>query len=201
MKTFKIPLGKGKFRWVHLFREGNDEVVVITSHSLEKYTPEQIQNELNVALAINREDGCVAHTTNQLFSDVQTSLLLKDGYVLDILQGTMYLHLNGSVFYLNLLVPDLRFTYLKLAQATLEKFGHTSKINSYPEGGVVLLDGFEPDDTIPAAKPVVNELAEFEEQIKASFSLQLRKQNYTDALVIVSVWEKFKSVQALSKGN
>lgn len=207
MKSFKVPVGKGKFRWVSIFRNEskypNKEIVIITSYSLDTLPSLEIEHELDKVVKANSTELNLVHTTNRLYQEVQSSIVLENGYVLDILQGVLYVYLNGQVFYLSLLVPNMMLTAFKVSQSTLQKFGHQSTVATYPEGTSIVLDGYEPDDPMPMEKSDVKSIDtdELERIVVAKFKENLVLNSLEQALTAVAIWEKLQTVIANKKAK
>lgn len=207
MKSFKVPVGKGKFRWVSIFRNEskypNKEIVIITSYSLETLPSLEIEHELDKVVKANSTELNLVHTTNRLYQEVQSSIVLENGHVLDILQGVLYVYLNGQVFYLSLLVPNMMLTAFKVSQSTLQKFGHQSKVATYPEGTSIVLDGYEPDDPMPMEKSDVKPIDtdELERIVVAKFRENLTSNSLEQALTAVAIWERLQTVIANKKAK
>lgn len=203
MKSFKVPIGKGKFRWVSIFRNEDKypdkEIVIITSHSLETISPVHMEEELEKVVKANSSEVNLVHTTNRLYQEVQSSIVLNKGYVIDILQGILYVYLNGQVFYLSLLVPNLMLSTFKVSQSTLQKFGHQSRVATYPEGTCIVLDGYEPDDPMPMEKsdfkPVNMDI--LEAKIAQKFEDRLNENNVEQATAMLDIWHKFQTIKAI----
>lgn len=212
MKSFKVPIGKGKFRWVSIFRDEekypDKEIVFITSHSLEVLnntnTPE-LDHEIEKAVKANSTEVNLVHTTNRMYQEVQSSIVLDKGYVLDILQGTLYIYLNGQVFYLSLLVPNMMLTTFKVSQSTLQKFGHQCRVATYPEGTSIVLDGYEPEDPMPMEKAIDKpvDMNYFEQLVSRKFQECLASNSLDQALTLAAIWEKLQVITAnkITKGE